>query len=259
MITAGGPGRVYGARRSDIRPLAAMGATPWPVLPPASKGVDFRSFVPRVEAQGDTSKCLGEAFEDSRRVAVKGKGGLGSPTSVYEGARLRERLRRGDALPDTGCMPADAANHIVAVGFEPWDARDDGGSVTVNDLDTWVEAASARRMSLDDLVVLADGDTDSLERWLTWGALNDHPVAATFVMQVDENYENLTGSSPVWTPGGRVLGGHGQCVVGYSPSDFIVLNSWGTGWGDAGYSYIPRATFAAQASEIILLKGGPVL
>jgi C1A family cysteine protease len=39
----------------------------------------------------------------------------------------------------------------------------------------------------------------------------------------------------------RYLGGHAVCIVGYRDIDsrFIVRNSWGPGWGDNGYFYMP--------------------
>ena len=38
-----------------------------------------------------------------------------------------------------------------------------------------------------------------------------------------------------------VLGGHAVLIVGYNDTTqrFIVRNSWGTGWGDKGYFYMP--------------------
>lgn len=41
-------------------------------------------------------------------------------------------------------------------------------------------------------------------------------------------------------------GGHAVALVGYTPTSFIVRNSWGTGWGDKGYAYASNA-YAAKA------------
>jgi len=40
-----------------------------------------------------------------------------------------------------------------------------------------------------------------------------------------------------------VVGGHAVLAVGYDDpsSRFIVRNSWGAAWGDAGYFYLPYA------------------
>ncbi len=37
------------------------------------------------------------------------------------------------------------------------------------------------------------------------------------------------------------LGGHEMCIIGYNDTKqvFIVQNSWGIGWGDKGYCYMP--------------------
>jgi C1A family cysteine protease len=39
----------------------------------------------------------------------------------------------------------------------------------------------------------------------------------------------------------QLLGGHAVALVGYrdSTQQFIARNSWGTGWGDRGYFYMP--------------------
>ena len=43
-----------------------------------------------------------------------------------------------------------------------------------------------------------------------------------------------------------VRGGHAVCLVGYAQEHFIVRNSWGTRWGDAGSAYASDA-YAEQA------------
>jgi C1A family cysteine protease len=50
-----------------------------------------------------------------------------------------------------------------------------------------------------------------------------------------------TGKVPFPGRGENVLGGHAVMAVGYDDSKqtFIVQNSWGTGWGDKGYFYMP--------------------
>lgn len=52
-----------------------------------------------------------------------------------------------------------------------------------------------------------------------------------------------TGVAPMPTAGEKVLGGHAVVAVGYDDSQqrFISRNSWGPGWGMAGYFTIPYA------------------
>ncbi len=64
-----------------------------------------------------------------------------------------------------------------------------------------------------------------------------------------------TGKIPFPCPGERVLGGHAVVAVGYDDTlkiknticnsettgAFLIRNSWGTAWGDAGYGWLPYA------------------
>ena len=52
-----------------------------------------------------------------------------------------------------------------------------------------------------------------------------------------------TGVVPMPSHGEELLGGHCMLAVGYdtSTSRFLVRNSWGTAWGDAGYCTMPFA------------------
>jgi C1A family cysteine protease len=54
-----------------------------------------------------------------------------------------------------------------------------------------------------------------------------------------------SGIVPMPKKGEKMLGGHAVLVVGYddSQSRFIVRNSWGTGWGQAGYFMMPYDYF----------------
>lgn len=66
-----------------------------------------------------------------------------------------------------------------------------------------------------------------------------------FGFTVYESFESdqvaRTGVVPMPAPNERVLGGHAVVAVGYSDADkrFIVRNSWGKKWGQAGYCTMP--------------------
>lgn len=58
-------------------------------------------------------------------------------------------------------------------------------------------------------------------------------------------------------PGAVDLGGHAVLVVGYrSDGMFIVRNSWGVGWGDGGYGYLPPAYVDTYGVEAWSLASG---
>lgn len=89
-------------------------------------------------------------------------------------------------------------------------------------------------------------------------------VGAIFTMPVDAAYEALNSTSPVYTASpGASLGLHCQLVVGYGTFAgqvcVIVRNSWGTGFGDGGYAYIPLSRFKLIATNVVGVLGGPDL
>lgn len=57
------------------------------------------------------------------------------------------------------------------------------------------------------------------------------------------NTVTRTGIVPMPTSGERILGGHALTAVGYDDTRQLIkfVNSWGRGWGERGYGYIPYA------------------
>lgn len=66
-----------------------------------------------------------------------------------------------------------------------------------------------------------------------------------FGFSVYESFESQevakTGIMPIPKPDEKLLGGHAVALVGFDniKKVFIVRNSWGSGWGDKGYFYMP--------------------
>jgi hypothetical protein len=56
------------------------------------------------------------------------------------------------------------------------------------------------------------------------------------------------GNLDVYKPD-TVGGGHTVALVSYTPDRFIVRNSWGTGWGDNGYTYASEGYARAAFTE----------
>ena len=84
-----------------------------------------------------------------------------------------------------------------------------------------------------------------LKDWRTWLA-GSGPILTR--LNVDSTWDNATankGRLTTYRPA-TARGGHAVALVGYTSTRFIVRNSWGTGWGDAGYAYASNA-YAAKA------------
>jgi C1A family cysteine protease len=63
-------------------------------------------------------------------------------------------------------------------------------------------------------------------------AVYENPVTVCFYVYQDFSYYTGGVYKHVW---GELRGGHAVCIVGWNNRGFIVKNSWGTGWGEAGY------------------------
>ena len=57
-------------------------------------------------------------------------------------------------------------------------------------------------------------------------------------------YEPLTNTGAI-VKGASLLGGHANIIYGYDDTKgmFLMENSWGTSWGNAGYWYLPYSVF----------------
>lgn len=81
-----------------------------------------------------------------------------------------------------------------------------------------------------------DRDLNQFRHALT----NRNPVVIGF--SVYQNFYD-SGRAPFFTafPQGSQVGGHAVLVVGYDDTRncFICRNSWGEGWGNKGYFYLP--------------------
>jgi C1A family cysteine protease len=84
-----------------------------------------------------------------------------------------------------------------------------------------------------------------LANWRTWLA-NNGPILTR--LDVDSTWDKATdtkGKLTTYKPS-TAQGGHAVALVGYTATNFIVRNSWGTDWGDGGYAYASNA-YAGKA------------
>ncbi len=91
---------------------------------------------------------------------------------------------------------------------------------------------------------------------------NRHPVVIG--MPVYESFFSLSGSASVYNDlRGASAGGHAVTIVGYDDDRFggafKVINSWGTGWGDRGYFWLPYSIYSDSRfnAYAYLLVDGP--
>lgn len=214
----------------------ASGASRIERLPPK---VDLRGFMTPVEDQGELSSCVANAVAGAYEYLVKRHRGDDaydvSRLFIYYNARANGSDDPGD---DAGAVIADAIESLRAKGAcseETWPYEADSVNEEPSE-DAYDEASS---FLVEDMALVPT----TLDAWRN-ALAEGYPIV--FGISLFESFDKHKKRGFVPMPSAKEAsrashGGHAMLCVGYSDPDrmFIVRNSWGTSWGDAGYCFIP--------------------
>jgi|SRR5215203_4214069 len=217
--------RAFATRRATLR-----------ALPPR---VDLRAGCPPVYDQGQLGSCTAQAiaavlqFDQARQQQPESF----TPSRLF--IYYNERVVLGTVDEDSGAMLRDGIKSVANQGAPheslwPYVAsrfRHKPGKPVYRDAEKHQAVVYERvAQSVEQLRgCLADG------------------FPFVFGFSVYESFESATvartGVVRMPARGEALIGGHAVVAVGYdhSAERFIVRNSWGTGWGRAGYCTMPYA------------------
>jgi len=205
-------------------------------LPPR---VDLRPSCPPVYDQGSLGSCTANAIAGALQFdEIKQQ-----ETDAFTPSRLfiyyNERVIEGTVDEDSGAMLRDGIKSVANQGAPHetlWPYR-------VSQFRTKPSAA-AYRDAAGHQAVLYQRVPRTIDQFK--GCLADgYPFV--FGFSVYESFESAavarSGVVPMPRPRESLLGGHAVLAVGYDDASgrFIVRNSWGPGWGQAGYCTMPYA------------------
>ena len=216
---------------------------------PAS--VDLRSLCSPVEDQGQLGSCTSHGLAGAVQfLEVKDKDKVYADLSrlfIY----YNERMIEGTTKTDSGAQIKDGIKSLVTYGACP----ETEWPYTISKFKTkpsvkcYTDALKNVITSYYKVVTQNDIQTALAAGFpVVFGI----PVYASFETQAVAN----TGIVPMPAKGEQLLGGHCMLIVGYdtSKSWYIVKNSWGTGWGDKGYCYIPFAYISSMGSDMWVIS-----
>lgn len=225
-------------------PMATIGA-----LPPA---VDLRPQCPAtVYDQGRIGSCTANAIAGAFEFDLL-KQGITDFTPSRLFIYYNERSVEGTVHSDSGAMIRDGIKSVAKVGVCPessWPYDDTPPAV---DGGTWPAGARAGKRPSKKCYTAAQGNEALAYQRVVRSLAQFKGCLASgfpfvFGFTVYDSFESAavaqTGVAPMPASGESVLGGHAVLAVGYDDATqrFVVRNSWGAGWGMAGYFTMPYA------------------
>ncbi len=205
--------------------------------------VDLRDsgFLPSIWDQGQLGSCTAHGTGAAFAFDLAKQGG----TVNYAPSRLfiyyNSRFLEGSTASDAGASVADANKALNKYGAPPEADWPYIISKFAQNPPQSAFADGANNQSLKYAVV--QPTVQALQAILTAG----YPVIIGFTVysSFESDATASTGMMTMPTTSESVLGGHCVLVVGYKLINgqpyWICRNSWGTGWGDQGYFYMPQA------------------
>jgi C1A family cysteine protease len=203
-------------------------------LPPA---VDLRPQCPPVFDQGQLGSCTGNALAGAmgflHRKLLNDETAF-SRLFIY----YNERVIEGTVRQDAGAMIRDGVKSLANSGvcsetdwpyniakFKTKPSKKCFTDAAANKI-----AVYTRLSTLDDMLQCLAAGFPFVFGFTVYDAFESDAVARTGVLNLPAKGE-------------QVLGGHAVMAVGYdmAAQRLIVRNSWGSGWGQAGYFTMPFA------------------
>jgi C1A family cysteine protease len=217
-------------------------------IPPS---IDLRDHFPPVYDQGRIGSCTANAIAGALEFDML-KQGLDDFTPSRLFIYYNERAMEGTVPYDAGAQIRDGIKSVASQGDCPeklWPYDDTPADPATGAFPSGAKAATQPPQACYDQAVQHKAlNYRSITQNLAdmKGCLAEgYPFIFGFsVYESFEEYDKWKDwTTPMPGHDERIIGGHAVLAVGYDDEEqvFIVRNSWGQGWGDAGYYYMPYA------------------
>jgi len=223
----------------SLRKAKALGLSARNKKIPAAR--DLREAWWNIGDQRTTGSCVGWAFADSvlRYHFVKaGKLRKHEHISVrfiwMAAKEMDEKCPYPTTfLDDAGTSAKSALRVVKKIGALKTSVLPfDGRLVKLKESNFLKVAGRLKMKAYFNLCSTQAGKLDRFKEWLAYHG----PILTR--LKVDPSWNNIKSDGQLRTyDKRRAHGGHAVSIVGYTPTHFIIRNSWGTGWGHKGFAY----------------------
>lgn len=216
------------------------------VKPPTSPSTGISLIMPAVQNQGGEASCAAFAIAHAARsvdyfyktnaTSYSNAGNIFSPEFVYN------QTKAGDCGSGTGVTTA--LDFLKTNGVCTWQSMPYSSSNGCSLMPTSLQTSEAANYKIASYSKIITSDKTAMKSMI------DNKKAVIITVAVDNSFTSAL-SGFIWkaytgSPGFS----HALVICGYDDSKnaYKVMNSWGTSWGDGGYSWIdydflPNASF----------------
>lgn len=213
----------------------------------SGNSVDLRPYCSTIENQWELGSCVGNAICNAFELLENVQTGKYTDLSrlfVYWNARNEH----GATMEDNGTFISLAMGTVAKEGIcdeSLW--KYDTSKVFLRP--DWNAYRVARAHRFASYHSLEAWDEDSLLSAIKECLRAKHPVV--FGTQVYESIKGCTGLIQMPGKNDPALGGHALLIVGFDDEQnlLIVKNSWGLGWGQDGYGFMPYSYLLAAGAN----------
>jgi hypothetical protein len=220
------------------------------VLPSTPKPASYAMQMPPVGDQGVEGSCIswaaGYAALSAEQYYKTNAGSYSSASNVFSPEFLFNQTKNSDDCGSSTLLTA--LEFMKNNGVSTWQSMPYSSSNGCSEQPTAEQASEAMNYRISSYTRIKSADQNAIKAMLA----QNHPLI--FTGNVDDNFRNA-GPGFVWATVGTIYGLHAFTLVGYDDAKgaYKIMNSWGTGWGDGGYSWVSYSTMAKVTNHLYLL------
>jgi len=220
------------------------------IIPPSGTPSSYQITMPSVRNQGSEGSCVSFAAAYTRAAEQYYKTGSSSYNDASNMFSPEYIFDQTKAYADcSGSSVSAALNLLKNKGVCTWNSMLYSSSNGCAILPTASQDLEAASYKIASYSVIANNDQATIKSKLA----ANHPIIIT--VNIDNSFYNA-GAGFVWSASTGTVAAHALTICGYDDAKhaYKVINSWGTNWGDAGYTWIDYTFFPTVASYYLYVE-----